>query len=205
MERGLWKIATLVIGSLAASLPSQAGEVTERTTYFAVRGTTLGDLDRELSRKGPHLAPGGIRHPGATEVKFGGRITYKPGARSCRVAAADLRLNLVKTLPKWNAPKAASSATVIVWKTLSGDIARHEGDHAKIARLWLKKMESALRNLGPERTCEAMEARVNGVSARYLASHERAQLRFDAIEGRDVNKRLQRLLEKNVAEAIARR
>lgn len=205
MKRGLWMVAAFAVGSLAAPLSPRAGEVTERTAYFTVRGTTLDDLDRELSRKGPQVARGGIRHPGSTEVKFGGRITYKPGGRACKVARVDLSLKLVKTLPRWTAPKSASRATVIVWRTLSEDIARHEGDHAKIARLWLKKMESAIRNLGPEPTCEAMETRVNAVSASYLAGHERAQLRFDAVEGRDVNRRLQRLLAKNVAEAIAGR
>lgn len=197
-----------IMAALLLALPCaspQAAEVKERTAYFTLRGTTLDDLDRELSRKGPRVPSTGFRHPGATQVKFSGRVTYQQNGRSCRVAKAELGLNLVKTLPRWTAPKAASKATAIVWKTLSDDIARHEGDHARIARLWLKKMESAVRNLEAEPTCEAMEARVNGVSATYLAEHERAQIRFDTVEGRDMNRRLKRLLTKNVAEAIAQR
>ncbi|BDA85094.1 peptidase [Aureimonas sp. SA4125] len=187
--------------ALAAVLPAGAADIRQKTTYFTVRGETLEELDRDLGRKGPLMSATGSRHPGATEVKFGGKVTYKPKDGSCRVASTALTLNLVETLPKWSRPKAASTRTAIIWKTLSDDIARHEAQHSNIARTYVKKMESALRNLAPERDCDAMEARVNAVSARYLAWHQDAQTQFDVIEGREMNMRLRRLLKLNVAEA----
>ncbi|MBC8128917.1 MAG: DUF922 domain-containing protein [Rhizobiaceae bacterium] len=188
---------------LAAVAPAGTAEVRERTKYFTVTGTTLEELDRDLSRKGPLMTATGLRHPGATEVKFDGKVTYQPLEGACRVAGTGLNLRLVKTLPKWTAPRGASPTTAIVWKTLSDDIARHEADHARIAKAYVKKMESALRNLRPEADCAAMEARVNAVSARYLADHQRAQLEFDTVEGREMNRRLKRLLARNVREAVA--
>ena len=188
---------------LAAGQPASAADIRQKTTYFTVRGATLEELDRDLDRNGPLMATTGTRHPGATEVKFGGKITHKPKEGSCSVASTALTLHLVETLPKWMRPKGASARTALIWETLSDDIARHEAQHAKIARRYVKKMESALRNLTPERSCDAMEARVNTVSARYLAWHQEAQAEFDTIEGREMNMRLRRLLKRNVADAAA--
>ncbi|KQT53267.1 hypothetical protein ASG43_18780 [Aureimonas sp. Leaf454] len=193
----------LLAGALLGSVAS-AAEVKERTTYFTIRGTTLDDLDRDLNRKGPLMTGTGIRHPGSTQVKFDGRVTYRETPDgTCRVERTNLGVHLVKTLPKWSTPKKATPQTRIVWKTLSDDIARHEDDHARIAKLWLKKMESALRNLGTERSCDRMEARVDSVTATFLANHERAQREFDMIEGREMNMRLRRLLKENIRKAEA--
>lgn len=202
-----WLIPALTGPLLAATLLGQAAlaaEVKERTTFFTVRGSTLEELDRDLNRKGPLMSATGVRHPGSTQVKFDGRVSYResPDGR-CRVERTNLGVHLVKTLPKWSPPKSATPETRIVWKTLADDIARHEADHVKIAKLWLKKMESAIRNLGPSRDCEAMEARVDKVTASYLASHEGAQRDFDTIEGREMNMRLRRLLKQNIREATA--
>lgn len=193
----------LLIGSLSGQAVL-AAEVKERTTYFTVRGTTLDELDRDLNRKGPLMTATGVRHPGSTQVKFDGRVTYRESTSGgCQVGKTNIGVHLVKTLPKWTPPRAATPETRIVWKTLADDIARHEEDHVKIAKLWLKKMESAVRNLGSSADCAAMEARVNKVTASYLASHEKAQRDFDTLEGREMNMRLRRLLKQNIREAAA--
>ncbi|KQT57409.1 MULTISPECIES: DUF922 domain-containing Zn-dependent protease [unclassified Aureimonas] len=193
----------LLAGSLFGHA-AVAAEVKERTTYFTVRGSTLEELDRDLNRKGPLMSATGVRHPGSTQVKFDGRVTYREAPNGlCSVGKTNLGVHLVKTLPKWSPPRAATAETRIVWKTLADDIARHEADHVKIAKLWLKKMESAIRNLGPSKSCEAMETRVDKVTATYLADHERAQRDFDTIEGREMNMRLRRLLKQNIREATA--
>lgn len=190
---------------LAAILPASAADIRQKTTYFTVRGATLEELDRDLDRKGPLMAATGSRHPGATEVKFGGKVTYKPADGSCTVDSTALTLHVTETVPKWARPKSASVTTAIIWKTLSDDIARHEAQHANIARTYVKKMESALRNLAPERDCDAMQARVDEITARYLAWHQQAQAQFDVIEGREMNMRLRRLLKRNVEGAALER
>lgn len=192
---------TILALTLATVLPASAADIRQKTTYFTVRGATLEELDRELDRKGPLMATTGSRHPGATEVKFGGKVTYKPKDGSCSVDSTALTLHVTETVPKWARPKTATAATAIIWKTLSDDIARHESQHANIARSYVKKMESALRNLAPERSCDAMQARVDAVSARYLAWHQEAQAQFDVVEGREMNMRLRRLLKRNVEGA----
>ncbi|WAP68585.1 DUF922 domain-containing Zn-dependent protease [Jiella pelagia] len=190
----------------ALCLPAIAGaaSVSEKTTYFAVRGSTLAELDNDLNRRGPFLAETGIRHPGATQVKFDGKVTYKRTPEGCAVDAAALSLDLEMTLPKWVQPKRVSARTKLIWDTLEKDIRRHENRHAAIAKNWLKRTESAIRNLRAEPNCSAMEEMVTVVTQRYLAGHERAQIEFDTIEGREVNFRLRRALARAVGEQDGR-
>ncbi|MCQ0986233.1 DUF922 domain-containing Zn-dependent protease [Jiella marina] len=184
----------------AAAVGAGAASITEKTTYFAVKGSTLAELDQDLNRRGPFLSETGVRHPGATEVTFDGKVSYKRTSEGCEVDQTNLSLNLEITLPKWTPPKRVSPQTRLIWQTLEADIVRHENRHAAIAKNWLKRTESALRNLRPERTCREMEAMVNTVTARYLAGHERAQVEFDTIEAREVNFRLRRALYRAVQE-----
>jgi len=195
------KAMLLLVGVVVLTGASAGAEsLDEATRYFAVRGTTLSELDRDLNRRGPFVAETGLRHPGATEVKFDGHVTYKRVAEGCAVDQADVKLTLRVLLPKWAPPRGVAPETVLIWQTLESDIERHERRHADIAKSWLKRMEMALRNLRPEPTCARMEALVNHVTQRYLAGHERAQVEFDTIEGREVNFRLRRALSRAVSD-----
>ena len=61
--------AILLLAGLAvlAGASATAETLDETTRYFAIRGTTLAELDRDLNRRGPFVAETGLRHPGATE------------------------------------------------------------------------------------------------------------------------------------------
>ena len=198
--------ATLALaGSFAlAAAPAGAATVKQTTRYFAVHGATLSELDRSLNQAGPLVSETGQRHPGATEVRFDGKVTYKRVARGCTVDRTNIGLDLNIMLPKWQQPRRVSQETVLVWNTLSADIKRHELQHAAIAKNYLKRMEMALRNLQPERDCSAMESRVNQVTDHYLAGHQQAQMEFDKVEGREVNVRLRRALSQTLAGYPAR-
>ena len=187
--------------TLAGFTPATAGSLEQKTRYFAVRGSTLSELDDSLSRAGPVIEQTGRRHPGATSVKFDGEVTYKRVPEGCAVKDATISLALDITLPKWARPKRVDSRTALIWQTLEKDITRHERRHAEIAINFQKRMESALRNLRPERDCATMERMANTVMSRYLAEHERKQIEFDTIEGREVDFRLRRAFNRSMEEA----
>ena len=195
-----WAILLLAGLAVLAGASATAETLDETTRYFAIRGTTLAELDRDLNRRGPFVAETGLRHPGATEVKFDGHVTYKRVAEGCAVDMANVKLTLNMLLPKWAPPRGVAPETILIWRTLESDIERHEKHHADIAKSWLKRMEMALRNLRPEPSCARMETLVNQVTQRYLAGHERAQVEFDTIEGREVNFRLRRALSRAVSD-----
>lgn len=184
-----------------SSAPVQAAEVSESTQFFAVHGSSLAEIDRSLANAGPVVPGSGQRHPGATSVQFDGHVSYKRVNGGCAVDRTAIKLKLKTTLPKWYRPKRVDQRTALVWRTLAADIHRHEKQHSEIAKSYLKRLESALKNLRPERTCRQMEALANRVMSRYLAEHERAQREFDVIEGREVDLRLHKALERNLYNA----
>ncbi|MEX6505484.1 DUF922 domain-containing protein [Jiella sp. M17.18] len=171
---------------------AKAASIHQTTTYFAVHGATLADIDRDLGSQGPFVLDTGIRHPGATQVQFDGTVTYRHTAYGCEVDQPNLTLNLKIMLPHWTPPADVAPRTVVVWHVLEQDIRRHEETHAAIAKNWLKRLESVLRNLPEERTCATMKAAVGATTKRYLAAHEAAQQNFDRIEAGRVDARLHR-------------
>ncbi|WP_157944589.1 DUF922 domain-containing protein [Mangrovicella endophytica] len=183
--------------------PAGAASVNEQVKYFTIRGSTPEELDRDLSRSGPLVAETGLHHPGTTQVTFSGRVTYRTVPAGCAVDTAALKLDLTVTLPRWRPSRKPSKRMALIWKTLENDIRRHEAEHGAIARLWLKKMESAIRNLSAERDCETMQETVGAVTARYIADHDQAQIRFDAVEAREINDRLRRAFEAALAQSEA--
>ena len=194
-------VAALLVLACSVGLggAARAGTIKQTTRFFAIHGTTLAELDRDLNRAGPYVSETGMHHPGATEVRFNGTVTYKSVSGGCAVDKTNVGLNLNIMLPKWQRPHRVARQTMIVWNTLAADIKRHELQHAAIARNYLKRMEMALRNLRPERSCAGMEARVNQVTDRYLSGHQQAQIEFDKVEGREVNVRLRRALSRTLA------
>lgn len=196
IHRGATAIALLLIAA-----PAQAQQIREQTTYFIVGGETLAELDAEFSQRGPLVGNTGARHMGATKVEFDGKVTYKPDGRRCRVDTTKLTLDLEVMLPRWKPRKAAAERTALLWRTISRDIERHEREHADIAKTWLRKMENAIRGLGPEKDCDAMEARVERTASIFLRKHEAAQLAFDAKESREIGMRLRRALRDDARSA----
>ncbi len=199
----LRRAALVALVAAGTIVPSGGAQISETVTYFSVRGSTLEEIDDELQRRGPPVGLAGVRHPGATRVRFDGFVTYEADGRLCRVDETNLSLDVEMMLPRWEGSRRASAQTNLIWRTISEDIQRHEREHADIARQWLRRMEGALRNLKPQRDCRAMEASVNATTQRYLQGHERAQRDFDIVEGREVNYRLRRALRANQREEAA--
>ncbi|WP_062227827.1 DUF922 domain-containing Zn-dependent protease [Aureimonas frigidaquae] len=186
-------ILALVLGACASQAAS-AADIAERTRHFTVTGATLEELDRSLARNGPMTGGGDAGHPGATSVTFDGQVNYRPDGTRCRVAVANFQLRTEIILPRWKRPRKPDPVVVLLWETLERDVARHEQQHADIARNWVTRMEMAVRNLAPQRDCHAMETLVARTTNRYLDGHERAQHEFDRQESHEMSLRLRRLL-----------
>jgi predicted secreted Zn-dependent protease len=187
----------LLLGALTGLFPNAAqSETTVRKSisYFQIGGTTAADLDDELSRKGPFTQATGNRHPGATQIRFGGDLTYtKRGAR-CAVEDVTVTLETKIILPRWKNRKRASAEMAMIWDALSADIKRHEERHAEIARQHAKLLESRLMKLRPERDCDRLQEKVSAVTDEVTQAHDAAQVRFDRIESRNFQDRMLRIL-----------
>lgn len=175
------------IGSLTGI--AHGAEITERTTYFMVQGATFSEVDRALGMTGPLLS-GGERHAGATKVTFARNLEFAAGKTGCTVSRTNLRLDLVTTLPRWNAPAHADRAARSMWKVLQRDIAEHEERHSAIAKTWLNRMNRELLALPSEPSCAQMELVATRFARELLLDHAKAQQGFDRAEAKIVDSRL---------------
>ena len=199
MRAGRIVIAFLALaGSALACLAVSASAetvITKSYTYFNVGGRTAAELDDELARRGPQMKSTGSRHPGATQMKFSGSVTYEESGSRCKVQSARVTLHTKIILPNWTARKRAGQGLAIIWDTLSRDIKRHEERHAEIARQYARRLEAGLVALRPRATCADVQVEVTRLSDKLLAEHDRAQMSFDRAEAASFERRMTRMLQ----------
>lgn len=185
-------IVTLLMAGLA--LPANAANVVKSYSYFTVGGSTLEEIQDQLDRRGPKVKTTGRRHPGATQMEFTSRIGYAGGAKGCSIARATVTVKAKVILPRWTRPKRADSDVRLVWDTLAADIKRHEESHVLIAKSYARDLETALLKAGRQKDCKAAQAKAAEITQKILAKHDRAQVKFDDVEGKNFESRILRLL-----------
>jgi len=183
------------------ALANGAPLISKSYGYFNIDGKTAEDLDRELERRGPLTKNTGHRHPGATEIRFGGDVTYVERNGRCSVGGAKVTLRTHLILPRWSNRRRADKELRFIWDTLSADIKRHEERHAEIARTHARRLEKELLRLRPAKECADLEKRVASTTRRVLEAHDRDQLRFDRVETKNFDARMMRLLNHRLQRA----
>jgi predicted secreted Zn-dependent protease len=185
---------TLALALVLTALPAEAASVIRTYNYFPIGGSTLAEIETELSRRGPQLYGEGRRHPGATRMEFTSRVGYAQTEKGCRIAEARVTLKARVILPRWRKRSSADVDTRLIWDTLASDIRRHEESHIVIARNHAMMLEKALMAIAPRPDCRQTQARAREVTAEILARHDEEQARFDRIESINFENRLMRLL-----------
>lgn len=184
---------TVLIG-LAAPVAAQP-VVSKTYSYFTIGGKTAEELDSELERRGPLTRHTGARHPGATEIKFGGEVSYVDRGGRCSIGAVKVTVRTHIILPRWRNRNAATGNLARIWDALSADIKRHEERHAEIARTHARTLEAKLRAIRPANSCDILEGKVGEISREAIEAHDREQIRFDAIESKNFDRRIMRVLK----------
>ncbi|WP_181176735.1 MULTISPECIES: DUF922 domain-containing protein [unclassified Mesorhizobium] len=190
MKRSL--LCALLLAMTA--IPAGAASLVKTYSYFSIGGSTLDDIETQLSKHGPQVKSTGSRHPGATQMAFTTRISYARQAGSCRIADAAVTVKVKVILPEWRRPRKADADVKLFWDTLSADIKRHEERHVEIAKNHARKLEEALKATYPRKDCDAAKAKAAQITAAVLAEHDRAQVQFDRVESVNFESRILRLL-----------
>lgn len=147
----------------------------------------------------------GARHPGATEIKFGGELTYVEKNGLCSVGTAKVVLNTRILLPQWKNRRRTTAELAFIWDTLLADIKRHEERHAEIARTHARSLERQLTSLRPQKSCETLQEMVGKITQTVMDEHDRDQMRFDVVESKNFDARMTRLLKNRLEQGQNRR
>jgi len=184
-------VAGMVCGVVA---PAASANLTKTYSYFSIGGTTLDEIQTELSKRGPHVKSTGLRHPGATQMEFNSRVGYAQSEDSCKIVAATVSVKAKVILPRWRRTNKADGDVRFIWSTLESDIKRHEESHVVIAKNHARDLEKAILAIGRQKTCAIAAEKAQAVSDKILAKHDREQQRFDRVEGINFESRLMRLM-----------
>ena len=182
----------------ATAVPAGAANLVKTYSYFSIGGSTLEDIEKQLSTHGPQVKSTGSRHPGATQMAFTTRISYATQAGSCRIADAAVTVKVKVILPEWRRPRKADPDVKLFWDTLSADIKRHEERHVEIAKNYGRELENALKATYPRTDCDTAKAKAAEITAAILARHDRAQVQFDRVESVNFESRILRLMRYRV-------
>ena len=186
-------LATMFLA--AAVSPSLSASVAKTYSYFTIGGTSLEEIESELSTRGPKVGSTGRRHPGATQMEFTSKLGYSDTGSRCQIKSASVTVKAKVILPRWGRRSTSDPDTRMVWDTLSADIKRHEESHVVIAKNYARELEDGLKALGRFKTCEEAAQAAKTFTGRTLAKHDAEQDRFDYVEGVNFERRLLRLLQ----------
>ncbi|MGO4451726.1 DUF922 domain-containing Zn-dependent protease [Phyllobacterium sp. TAF24] len=188
------RMAAFAFVCLFAAQSASAAVVLRKYEYFTLSGKTAADLDRELSHRGPQIHKTGQRHPGATQMRFNTKVKYGSDAKSCRVVEADITIHARVHLPRWKQRASAKPDLALIWDTLSADIKRHEESHIIIARTAAFDMERAFKALPWRSNCDEMKNDAAALMTKLMQQQDAAQVQFDRVEGKNFERRFERLL-----------
>jgi predicted secreted Zn-dependent protease len=188
---------------VGAAAPGAAANLSKTYSYFSIGGTTLDEIQAELSKRGPHVKSTGLRHPGATQMEFNSHVGYAQSADSCKIVSATVSVKAKVILPRWRRTSKADGDVRFIWSTLESDIKRHEESHVVIAKNHARELEKAILAIGRQKTCAAASEKAQAASDKILAKHDREQQRFDRVEGINFESRLIRLMRYRLERAKA--
>lgn len=199
-------IAAIAASALVAAVaPATTASLNKTYSYFSIGGTTLDEIQEELTKRGPHVKSTGARHPGATRMEFNSRLGYSQSEKGCEIISAKISVKAKVILPRWKRSSKAEADTRFIWATLESDIKRHEESHVIIAKNHARLLEQKLLSIGRQKTCAIAAEKAEAVNQKILALHDAEQQRFDRIEGMNFEKRLLRLLKYRYEQAKAGR
>ena len=181
-----------ILGCAIAS--AEAANLSKTYSYFSIGGSTLDEIETELSKRGPQIQGAGRRHPGATQMAFTTTLGYSEKKGSCTIVQANVTVKAKLILPKWRRSKRAGEDVRLIWDTLSSDIKRHEESHVVIAKNHARDLEVALKAIGRQPNCSVAATKAKAVTARILGRHDKKQEEFDKVEGMNFESRIMRLL-----------
>jgi predicted secreted Zn-dependent protease len=174
-------------GAALVRLPRLTARIANATIhYFAITGDTSPELAVSVARGGA-TACGvidyewfrGDARPSACTITYltdtaESIRTSLDSTGTCRITAARFQSRYVVNMPRWTAPARVPKRLLDWWRRIVNFIAVHEGQHVKIGRDYIKKLNARLRGKDCTQADEIIQA--------WAKQHSAAQEAFDRSE-----------------------
>ena len=168
----LWALAVL-IGAAHAEPATRIG-----ASYYYVEGSSALVLTAQMDSKGPTGADG-RHHPAHTKWDVQWRFRHNMHGDVCQMEKVSVLVGVTAVRPRWRGEKQGAAALRERWKQLLEALDRYEAYHKQQALDAGKKIEDAINNLEPTKTCEALTDAANQVATSILERHKEASRKYD--------------------------
>ncbi len=152
---GLWVAAVVCVPQSHA-----APQITSKTVYYTVRGSTPAELLSYMISRGPGGHSG--RALGTTRARLTQNSQFNGEAR-CRLRNHRVTLNMTITLPRLANGQNLTSGTRSRWNNFANHVRNHENRHKAIYTQCAKRIERRVRALNGTMSCRALSARMRQV------------------------------------------
>jgi len=185
----IWIVTAL---ALVCQAPAANAKVTvsERTTYYSVRGDSGGQLGKALLTGG-YGAINVAQAIAATASRLSlpvFRTEVKNGR--CVVTNVTVALNITYRFPKWSDRGRASNRVRGAWEVFYRELVRHEHQHGAISRQHADRLERELKRLSDTGSfgCQSLKRMATVSFDKWSKKLKKAQVLFDRLEDSDMSK-----------------
>lgn len=168
--------------TLAAALTPEV-RVTTATETYTFQAGTASEIQEALYSRGPALE-GGESSIAMTNYQLGVEWQAVQSLRACGIVEAVVHLDITYTYPEWQPTGSPPEALFAEWERFMAHVTAHEQHHGEIAQGCAYALANTLAVIGPQPSCEALNAQINAAIDEMYGVCEAQQAEYDAAEGR---------------------
>lgn len=166
-------LLAVLAGSALAEPQTRVG-----ASYYYIEGTSALVLTAEMGAKGP-TGSDGRRHPARTSWDVQWRFRHNIHGDVCKMEKVAVSVGVTAVRPRWRDEAQAPASLQERWKRLVEAADRNETFHKQQAFEAGDRIEAALNNLQPTRTCQELTETANEVANGILLEHKKASREYD--------------------------
>ncbi len=167
-------VVTLVLALAMVAGAAHADPATRiGASYYYIDGASALILTAQMDSSGP-TGDDGRHHPALTKWDVQWRFRHNMYGDVCKMEKIAVLVGVTTIRPRWRGEKQGSAALRARWKSMIEAIDRNEAFHKQQAINAGKKIEAALNEMAPTKTCEALTDAANEAAQGILAEHKNA-------------------------------
>ena len=181
MKAGLNIVGLHIVCALAIVAGAAWAEPATRigASYYYIDGASALILTAQMDSEGP-TSDDGRHHPAMTKWDVQWRFRHNMHGDVCKMEKVGVMVGVTTIRPRWRGEKQGAEALRERWKSMVEAINRNEAFHKQQAVEAGERIETALNEIKPTETCEALTEDANEVAEGILTEHKKASREYDA-------------------------
>lgn len=155
-------------------------QVTQKTEYYEITGSTEADLRYQMNQKGIPWNDGRT-YDALTSWQINWTYSYDCGKASCSIGSFNTEVQIVFRYPKWVQPPDASPSLISKWNVYMHNLTIHENGHRDLAVTAASEMTRAARVLPSAPGLDDLQKSLRTVTDVRMAQLNADEINYDLI------------------------